>query len=66
MEYNKQYTIEKSFWYVNSSEEKEQLKGKTFVIVGELPSYYMCKIADEELPTLLSKTKIDDMFPTDN
>lgn len=62
MEYNIKYVFEKSFWYENSSEEKEQFKGKSFIVVGELPSYYKCVIEDESLPTLLSKNKLDKIF----
>jgi hypothetical protein len=35
------------------------LIGSNIEIVGELPTYYLCRINDDELPTLIIKKQID-------
>jgi len=49
------YKFIKSFIITSSQKEKIDFKGKSFIISGELPSYYICLMAYETLPILLSK-----------
>lgn len=53
------YTFEKKFEILNSVGGKFDLNGIEIEIVGETTSYYACKIGDDKIPTLISKSPLN-------
>lgn len=58
MEYNKVYKINKKFNITTSNNNVINLINSLFIIVGELPTYYMCILDTDILPTLIYKKNL--------